>query len=437
MSQTHTSCRRIVPWLLGGAAALLLSASLSLAAANPAQALPRLPQCANNIDDDNDGKIDFPFDSQCRAATDVQEAGGAVRVCSNGQNLDGDGKKFPADPGCASAWDPTEVDPVPLPACADGIDNDGDGKIDFQVALPGRPDPGCSWAAETSEVDTACSDTFDNDNDGQIDFPIDFGCSNVNDADEVDPPQCNDGRDNDGDGLLDFDLATRDPDCSSASDLVEAPPPPPSVQPARCDDGFDNDGDGKIDFPADPGCSSVADDDETDPSPGTPSVQPARCNDGFDNDGDGKIDFPADRGCSSAADDDETDPQVVFVVPSSVQTPLLMPFPIVRLRGRTDRGRVRITLLTVRAPATSQVSIYCTGRSCPRKRLTIRAGKKIVRVRQFERRLRGGTVLKIYVTKPGFIGKYTRFRFLNNRVPLRADRCARTPGAQPRNCPAS
>lgn len=37
-------------------------------------------------------------------------------------------------------------------------------------------------------------------------------------------------------------------------------PPPPKAQ---CEDGVDNDGDGKIDYPADPGCSSATDNDET------------------------------------------------------------------------------------------------------------------------------------------------------------------------------
>ena len=37
-------------------------------------------------------------------------------------------------------------------------------------------------------------------------------------------------------------------------------------------------------------------------------TMPEQCADGKDNDGDGKVDFPADRGCSSGADDDETDP---------------------------------------------------------------------------------------------------------------------------------
>lgn len=41
------------------------------------------------------------------------------------------------------------------------------------------------------------------------------------------------------------------------------------VAAAACADGIDNDGDGKIDYPADPGCSSASDNDETDlPPPG-------------------------------------------------------------------------------------------------------------------------------------------------------------------------
>jgi hypothetical protein len=36
---------------------------------------------------------------------------------------------------------------------------------------------------------------------------------------------------------------------------------------AQCDDSIDNDGDGLIDYPADPGCSSESDDDETDEIP--------------------------------------------------------------------------------------------------------------------------------------------------------------------------
>jgi hypothetical protein len=127
---------------------------------------------------------------------------------------------------------------------------------------------------------------------------------------------------------------------------------------AECNDSTDNDGDGLTDYPADPGCSSASDTDETNPvcygegqstngichSPygcnalnldsvkddcsgelfigesctasagagkcvccdttGTPRKD---CDDDIDNDGDGLIDYPNDPGCSSASDDDETD----------------------------------------------------------------------------------------------------------------------------------
>ena len=68
---------------------------------------------------------------------------------------------------------------------------------------------------------TACADGLDNDRDGRVDFPDDPGCADAADDDEADPeplPGCADGIDNDDDGL--FDIA--DPDCTSALDLVEA-----------------------------------------------------------------------------------------------------------------------------------------------------------------------------------------------------------------------
>jgi hypothetical protein len=384
---------RMLAWLLA-VATLSLAAGMSLAAPNRAGAVARLAQCANNVDDDGDGKVDFPAEPGCTAPSDTSEVDPSpLPLCADGFDNDGDNTiDFPQEPGCASAANKSEKDPMQRPQCADGIDNDTDGKIDYPK------DPGCNWAADR-EADTACSDGIDDDGDGKVDFPRDIGCADANDKDEANPPECNDGRDNDGDGTLDFDtdipVQTADPDCASAVDTVEAPSSPPLPLPL-----------------------------------------PAGCADGRDNDADGRIDFPIDPGCSSPADDDETNPATILLPPSSVQTRLLTPFPIVRIRGRSDRNGVRITLLTVRAPKASKVSIYCTGRSCPRRRLAITASGGTVRVRRFERRLRGGSILKIYVTKPGFIGKYTRFRFRNGGVPLRVDLCARNPGSQPLRCPA-
>jgi hypothetical protein len=436
-------CRRRRPlavWLVGALIALA-----TLAVAPPAHALAPLPACGDNLDNEltPDGKADWPLDPGCLLPTDTTEFDPATGVdpvtqCSNPNAASG----FPKDPGCASAADTTNSpNPSPATQCSDGVNNgDGDTLIDYPA------DPGCIAASDNSETNRGCSDKVDNDNDGKVDFPLDWGCAvptlrvsplgpNQNDNDEVDPPQCNDGRDNDGDGTLDFDPgsgATRDLDCDSATDSVEAPP----VFIPQCADGIDNDGDGLVDFPLDPGCTMSGDGDETD----TPQPPRPACADGVDNDGDGKIDL-ADQGCSSATDGDETD-TVQYILPpgnlgSSTKAPLLSPFPIVRLRGRVDAKGVRVTLLTVRAPVGAKVAVYCSGKSCPVHRVAVKATNKLVRMRRFETRLRGGTILKIYVTKPGFVGKYTRFRFIKNRVPLRTDRCATAPGTKPRLCPSS
>jgi hypothetical protein len=79
-----------------------------------------------------------------------------------------------------------------------------------------------------------CSDGIDNDGDGLIDFPYDPGCADANDDDEIDVPsevaECNDGIDNDGDGLTDFPA---DPGCSRGTDNDETDQPPidPQLNP--------------------------------------------------------------------------------------------------------------------------------------------------------------------------------------------------------------
>ena len=76
------------------------------------------------------------------------------------------------------------VEEVPLAACLNGLDDDGDG-------LPDYPnDPGCMRPDDRDEADPAeppvCFDDRDNDGDGQVDFPLDFGCLSAADGDEVD-----------------------------------------------------------------------------------------------------------------------------------------------------------------------------------------------------------------------------------------------------------
>lgn len=95
------------------------------------------------------------------------------------------------------------------PQCSDGIDNDGDGAIDFPA------DPGCTSAADESEhqATIGCDNGFDDDRDGLLDWK-DPGC--ITPKSPKENPQCSDGIDNDGDGKIDFDGAggAPDPDCA-------------------------------------------------------------------------------------------------------------------------------------------------------------------------------------------------------------------------------
>ena len=167
------------------------------------------------------------------------------------------------------------VEPIELPNCSDGVDNDGDGWIDSQ-------DPGClsgpggeynpsDVSESNSPTSYACSDRIDNDGDGLIDAD-DPGCSAWNDNDEthvVTPsggnpsgggiPQCSDGIDNDGDGYIDSD----DGGCYTASGIYDpSRNSEVSLTTYQCSDSIDNDGDGLIDM-ADPGCKSPVDNNES------------------------------------------------------------------------------------------------------------------------------------------------------------------------------
>ena len=100
--------------------------------------------------------------------------------------------------------------------CNDGLDNDGDGRVD-------AADPGCVGATDADETDprTQCNDAIDNDADGWTDL-LDPICVSVLVLLEDDGfgrgAQCNDGVDNDVDGLVDAD----DPQCGNAADRLEA-----------------------------------------------------------------------------------------------------------------------------------------------------------------------------------------------------------------------
>jgi hypothetical protein len=123
--------------------------------------------------------------------------------------------------------------------------------------------------------------------------------------------------------------------------------------------------------------------------------------------------------------------------------PLLTPFPIVRIVGRTTRRGAKITRLTVRASTRSDVVSRCVGPrgTCPYKQRTIRVpgerGRaRTIHVRGFERTFRAGVLLRVYIAGAGRIGKFTSFRIRRNRAPRRNDGCVADIVLRPVTCPS-
>jgi hypothetical protein len=123
---------------------------------------------------------------------------------------------------------------------------------------------------------------------------------------------------------------------------------------------------------------------------------------------------------------------------------LMQPFPIVRIAGSETASGVRLRLLTALAPIGARVTVSCRGHGCPTKSegqvalsRKSNSGTVIVEFRRFERSLRAGVILEIRITKPGQIGKFTRFVVRRGKLPVRVDTCLDAAGVTPLVCPSS
>jgi hypothetical protein len=124
--------------------------------------------------------------------------------------------------------------------------------------------------------------------------------------------------------------------------------------------------------------------------------------------------------------------------PTAAPLELMSPFPIIRIVGRATRRGATIRLLAVRnAPLGARVTVRCRGRGCPVRSHRRWTDLGRARLRPLERSVRAGTLIRIYVTQPGKIGKYTSFTIRRARRPLRRDRCTQPGIAVARPCPAS
>ena len=122
---------------------------------------------------------------------------------------------------------------------------------------------------------------------------------------------------------------------------------------------------------------------------------------------------------------------------------LMQPFPVVRIAGAETGSGVRLRLLRVQqAPAGARVTVRCRGRRCPLKSASRVAVSRALQAsslefRAFERSLYFGVTLEILVSKPGEIGKYTRFELRRGKLPTRVDMCLDPAGIKPLPCPSS
>jgi subtilisin family serine protease len=129
-----------------------------------------------------------------------------------------DGEIYLCDDSCPAAWDPGQTDTdgdgigdVCEPACSNGLDDDGDGLVDFAGS-----DPGCDDAEDSEETSASllCDNGDDDDLDGYVDV-ADPGC--VHPSWPKEDPACDDGIDNDGDGGTDHDGNPADTQCLARS----------------------------------------------------------------------------------------------------------------------------------------------------------------------------------------------------------------------------
>jgi hypothetical protein len=161
----------------------------------------------------------------------------------------------------------------------------------------------------------------------------------------------------------------------------------------------------------------------------TPSGAGSGAAGGSGSGGSGQPSAPADSG-SPAAGANPTFDSTAGSTPAISLPSMLKPLPFIHIKGHTTGRGAQIDLFTVKAPAGSRLTVACVAkRGCGRKlgQFKVRARKGratgLVRVRWIEGWRRAGTLIKVRVTKPGFIGRYTQFRIGRLKPPVRWDGC--------------
>lgn len=236
-------------------------------------------------------------DNDASSSTKDQENTSAT--CQDGIDNDGNGKLDCDDEGCkdfAFCAAPEDGKENTLIACQDKIDNDGDGKIDCNDDDCKIFDICKSSTLPAENTEETCKDNIDNDGNGKIDCEeiscLVFEQCAGSKIEENTYELCTDNIDNNGNGKIDCEEIS----CKSFDICIDGGKTGENTY-ETCRDGLDNDADGKTDC-ADPECQEyefcLGVKSKT-------SVTKETCQDGLDNDGDGLIDC-ADPDCQTLTD---------------------------------------------------------------------------------------------------------------------------------------
>jgi hypothetical protein len=294
-------------------------------------------ECEDGVDNDADGKIDYPNDPGCLSPkgddeTDTCPNGASCPECGNGRDDDGDGFiDYPADPQCLAASSASEAcvshEPVVAittamtmgdttgqtndfkPACGSSVSTAPDRTYRLDVPLMTQLNLNltATWDTVSALYNSTCGGTAISCSD-----PLNMTVTNVAAGTYY---YVVDGYSTSAFGPFTINVSGKIANAQSCESALaqsgaitcgngyacKGTVGSRTCQPALCSDGIDNDGDGKIDYPFDPGCDSPADDTEA-----NPAILPV-CSDGINNDPtqDTLIDFPADFGCAAASDTSE------------------------------------------------------------------------------------------------------------------------------------
>lgn len=321
------------------------------------------PVCSDGVDDDGDGKADYPRDPGCKDPSDNDEtdhcpSGADCPKCSNNVDDDNDTKKdYPADPSCSSAASDGELCKTTeavaelvgastlgdnshatddfVASCASST---GGKDLAYEINLPQlwsfsyqAHDPNDANTFETAMVgktcggtELACSDGFEPKAVGALAAGTYFIIVDADDSSSAGPFTLTVAGTIAGGASCEGPLAQSGALVCATGYTCGGPSGARTCMPTtQCNDGIDNNGDGKIDYPADPGCTSPTGAMEVTVCPGASCPV---CSNGSDDDSDMKKDFPADFGCSSAAGGSEAfcalekDPVATIAAPTTSGT---------------------------------------------------------------------------------------------------------------------